>query len=123
MNHPQRVFSFKELRSEDELVEAMVNHTWPLCYSFFYGKLLYLSDGNDEDLPEYAVVTIDSTGGHHGVTGREVGRIKPREVSAEKVHEFIQEMNAGHYIMENPIQAQVEPMWHHSCKCCRLEEE
>lgn len=122
MNHPDRVFSFKELASEDELVEAMVNHTWPLCYSFFYGKLLYLSDGDTEDSPEYAVVTIDSTSGHHGITGREVGRIKPKGLSAESVHEFIQEMISGSYTMENPVQAQVEPMWHHSCNSCRLDD-
>jgi hypothetical protein len=123
MIHNDRVFSFKELGSEDELAEAMINHTWPLCYSFFYEKLLYLSDGNSEDAPEYAVVTIDSTGGHHGVNGREVGRIKPRGLSPEKVHEFIKEMNAGRYTIESPVQIQVEPMWHHSCKSCQLEEE
>ena len=66
MNHPDRVFSFKELESEDDLVQAMTNHTWPLCYGFYYGKLLYLSDGSREDAPEYAAVTIDSTEGHHG---------------------------------------------------------
>ncbi|MDD1758675.1 MAG: hypothetical protein LUQ22_08085 [Methanotrichaceae archaeon] len=123
MIHPDRVFSLKELGSEDELVEAMINHTWPLCYSFFFENLLYLSDGNTEDAPEYSVVTIDSTGGHHSVAGREVGRIKPRGLSPEQVHEFIQEMNAGHYTSENPVQIQAEPKWHHSCKSCRLEEE
>ncbi len=122
MIHLDRVFSFKELGSEKELVEAMTKHTWPLCYSFFYGKLLYLSDGDSEDMPEYAAVTIDSTGGHHGVAGREVGRIKPRGVSEEQVHEFIREMSGGRYQSENPVQIQVEPMWHHSCKSCRLEE-
>lgn len=123
MIHPDRVFSFKELESEDELVEAMIHHTWPLCYSFFYGKLLYLSDGDTEDAPEYAVVTIDSIEGHHGVSGREVGRIRPRGLSPEQVHQFIQEMTAGHYTSENPVRVQVEPMWHHSCECCRLDEE
>lgn len=73
----------------------MTNHTWPVSYSFFYGKLLYLSDGESEDTPECVVVTIDSTGGHHEVTGREVGRIKIRGLSNEKVHEFIQNMSQG----------------------------
>lgn len=123
MNHPDRIFSFKELGTKDELVEALTKHTWPICYSFFYSKLLYLSDGDAEDAPEYAVVTIDSTGGHHGVSGREVGRIRPRELSGEQVHTFIQEMIEGHYTSENPVQIQAEPMWHHSCKFCRLEEE
>jgi hypothetical protein len=123
MNHPDRIFSFKELRTEDELFEAMINHAWPLCCSFFYSKLLYLSDGDAEDKPEYAVVTIDSTSGHHGVSGREVGRIKPKGLSTEQAHKFIQEMNAGHYTTENPVKIQAEPMWHHSCKFCRLDEE
>ena len=78
MIHPDRVFSFKELESEDDLVEAMTNHKWPICYGFYYGNLLYLGDGESEDRPEYAVMTIDKTEGHHGVNGREVGRIKPR---------------------------------------------
>ncbi|MDD1742776.1 MAG: hypothetical protein LUQ47_05520, partial [Methanotrichaceae archaeon] len=112
----------KELESEDEIVEAIINHVWPICYGFYYGKLLYLGDGDSEDSPEYAVVTIDSTVGHHGVAGREVGRIKPRELSEEQLHKFIQKMNSGHYESENPIQVQVEPKWHHSCEYCRLEE-
>ncbi len=123
MIHTDRVFSFKELKSEDDLVEAMTNHKWPLCYSFYYGKLLYLNDSDKEDNPEFAVVTIDETEGHHGVHGREVGRIKPRGMDAAQVHKFIQEMNQGHYSTETSIWAQVEPMWHHSCKLCGLDEE
>jgi hypothetical protein len=90
MIHSDRIFSFKDLGTEDDLAEAMINHTWTLCYSFFFSKLLYLSDGDTEDDPEYAVVTIDSTDGHHGVYGREVGRINPRGLSADQVHKFIQ---------------------------------
>lgn len=123
MIHTDRIFSFQELGSEDELARAMTEHTWPVCYSFFYGKLLYLSDGNSEDNPEYAAVTIDSTGGHHGVTGREVGRIKPRGLSPDKVHEFIQNMSQGRHTSEIPVQAQVEPKWHHSCKFCQMDED
>jgi hypothetical protein len=123
MNHPDRIFSFKEVPSEDDLVEAMTQHKWPLCYGFYHGKLLYLSDGDSEDAPEYAVVTIGKTEGHHGVHGREVGRIKPRGTDAALVHKFIQEMNQGRYSMENPVRVEAEPMWHHSCQFCRLEEE
>jgi hypothetical protein len=123
MNHTDRVFSFKELESEDDLVEAMSNHKWPLCYGFYYDKLLYLGDGESEDAPEYAVIAIDKTEGHHGIIGREVGRIAPLGVEAAKVHEFIQEMNAGHYSMENTVRIVAEPKWHHSCQLCRLEEE
>jgi hypothetical protein len=123
MIHPDRVFSFKEIENEDELVEAMTNHKWPVCYGFYYGKLLYLSDGDSEDSPEYAVMTIDKTEGHHGVIGREVGRIKPRSLEAGQVRKFIQDMTAGRYSMGNSVRIEAEPMWHHSCQYCRLEEE
>jgi len=121
--HPDRVFSFKEVESEDDLVEAMINHKWPICYGFYHGSLLYLEDGDSEDAPEYAVMTVDKTEGHHGVIGREVGRIKPLGMSAEQVHKFIKEMNTGSYRMENSIQIEAEPIWHHSCQFCRLEED
>jgi len=120
MNHPDRIFSFNEIESEEDLVEAMTRHQWPLCYSFYHGKLLYLSDGESEDAPEYAVVTIDRTEGHHGIHGREVGRIKPLGMKAANVHEFIKDMNAGHYTSENAVQIVAEPMWHHSCQLCCL---
>jgi hypothetical protein len=32
-------------------------------------------------------------------------------------------MNTGSYSMENPIQIEAEPIWHHSCQFCRLEED
>ena len=32
MNHPTRVFSIKEIDSEDDLVETMANHKWPKWY-------------------------------------------------------------------------------------------
>ena len=121
--HPDRIFSFNEIESEDDLVEAMTNHKWPLCYSFYHEKLLYLSDGESEDDPEYAVVTIDKTEGHHGVIGREVGRIKPKDMDGVKVHKFVQDMTAGRYSMENSVRIEAEPIWHHSCQYCRLDEE
>ena len=123
MNHPDRVFCFKELENEDELVEAMINHKWPLCYGFYYGKLLYLEDGESEDAPEYAVVTIDKTEGHHGIIGREVARIKPLGMESSRVHKFVQEMDKGHYSSQNNIQIVAEPKWHHSCQLCRLGED
>jgi hypothetical protein len=123
MIHPDRVFCFKELESEDELVEAMSYHKWPLCYSFYYGNLLYLEDGDSEDAPEYAVVTIDKREGHHDIIGREVGRIKPMGMDSALVHKLIQEMNAGQYSTQNVVRVVVEPKWHHSCQLCRLDEE
>ena len=123
MNHPDRAFSFAEIMSEDDLVEAMFNHKWPLCYSFHYGKLLYLSDGEREDLPEYAVVTIDKADGRFGIHGREVGRIKPTSMSASDASKLIQGMNAGNFTGENSVQFVAEPKWHHRCRLCGLEEE
>lgn len=123
MIHTDRVFSATKLEKEDDLVEAMINHKWPMCYSFHHGDLLYLNDSDNEDDPEYAVITIDKAEGHHGVCGREVGRIKPKGTDAAQVHKFIQDMKAGRYSSENPVQAQVEPAWHHSCQLCRLEED
>lgn len=63
MNHSDRSFSFKEIGREDDLAKAMTEHKWPLCYSFLFGKLLYINDGNSEDLPEYVAVAIEDTGG------------------------------------------------------------
>jgi hypothetical protein len=123
MNHADRAFSFTRIDSKDELMDAMFNHKWPLCYSFSHGKLLYLSDGESEDLPEYAIVTIDKTEGRFGIHGREVGRIKPMSMQAPVVPKLIQEMNAGHYIGWNPVQVVAEPKWHHSCQLCGLEVE
>lgn len=72
MNHADRAFSFAKIDCKEELIDAMFNHKWPLCYGFYHEKLLYLSDGESEDLPEYAIVTIDKTEGRFGICGREV---------------------------------------------------
>ena len=74
MIHADRVFSSKELKSEDELVEAMTQHKWPLCYSFYHDGLLYLNDSDSEDDPEYVIMKFDKAEGHHDVIGREVGK-------------------------------------------------
>lgn len=123
MNHPERAFSFKEIRSKDDLVEAMFNHRWPLCYSFYHGKLLYLNDGESEDLPEYAVATIDRTEGRFGIHGREVGRINPASTNAADATKIIQDMNSGSCSGGNPVRFTAEPKWHHRCQLCGLEEE
>lgn len=126
MNHPDRAFSFKEIDNKDDLVEAMFNHKWPLCYSFYHEKLLYLNDGESEDLTEYAIVTIDKTEGRFGIYGHEVGRIKPtvtQAVEAPKLIQDIQKMSAGHYTCGNPVHIVAEPKWHHNCQLCGLEEE
>jgi hypothetical protein len=123
MNHDERAFSFTRIDSKDELMDAMFNHKWPLCCSFYHEKLLYLSDGECEDMPEYAVVAIDKTEGRFGIHGREVGRIKPTSIQASEVPKLIQEMNAGHYTGGNPVQFAAEPKWHHSCQLCRLDVE
>ena len=123
MNHSDRIFSSKELDSEDDLVEAMTKHKWPLCYSFYHDGLLYLNDSDSEDDPEYVVMKFDKAEGHHDVIGREVGNIKPKGMDAAGVHKFIQEMSAGKWRMENPLHVRAEPVWHHSCQLCKLEED
>jgi len=123
MIHPDRIFSFKELDREEDLIEAMINHKWPICYGFYYGNLLYLGDGDSEDHPEYAVITVDRTEGHHGVHGREVGRIRPLGMPAAEVQRFVADMTAGRYQSDMPVYVLAEPMWHHSCSFCRLQDE
>jgi hypothetical protein len=121
MNHVDRSFSFTRIDSKDELMDAMFNHKWPLCCSFYHEKLLYLSDGESEDTPEYAVVAIDKTDGRFCVHGREVGRIKPASMQPTEMPKFIQEMKASICNSGNPVQFVAEPKWHHSCQLCSLE--
>ena len=123
MNHPNRAFSFQEIDSKDDLVEAMFNHKWPLCYSFYHEKLLYLSDGESEDRPEYAIVTIDKTEGRFGIQGREVGRIKPTGMQSSEVPKLIQGIKTGNYAGGDAVRVMVEPKWHHSCQLCGLEDD
>jgi len=123
MIHPDRIFSFKELDREEDLIEAMINHKWPICYGFYYGNLLYLGDGDSEDDPEYLVMTIDRTEGHHGVHGREVGRIRPLGMPATEVQRFVADMIAGRYQSDIPVYVRAEPMWHHSCSFCQMQDE
>jgi hypothetical protein len=123
MYHSDRAFSFAEIESEDDLVEVMFNHKWSLCYSFYHKKLLYLNDGENEDSPEYAIVTIDKTVARFGFHGREVGRIRPAIMPPSEASKFIQDMNAGNFTGENPVQFVAEPKWHHRCHLCGLEGE
>ncbi len=123
MNHPDRTFSFAKIKSEDDLVEVMFNRKWPLCHGFYHEKLLYLNDGESEDLPEYAVVTIDKAGGRFDFHGREVGRFKPANMLPSDAPRFIRDMNAGNYAGENPVQLIAEPKWHHRCHLCGLDGE
>jgi len=121
--HAERVFSSSKLESEDELVEAMTNRTWPLCYSFYHDGLLYLNDSDSEEDPEYVVMKFDRAEGHHDIIGREVGCIKPRGLQAAEVHDFIADMRAGRWKKESPLRIVAEPAWHHSCDCCHLNED
>jgi hypothetical protein len=123
MNHPDRAFSFQEIEREGDLVEAMFNHKWPLCYSFYHGKLLYLNDGENEEMPEYAVVTIDKMEGRFGVLGREVGRIKPKSMPAADAPKFIHDLNAYSFTENSQVRLMAEPKWHHHCRLCGLEGE
>jgi hypothetical protein len=122
MNHADRAFSFTRIESKDELIDAMFNHRWPLCCSFYHEKLLYLSDGECEDMPEYAVLSIDETEGRFGIRGSEAGRIKPAGMQPAEVSKFIQRMNEGNYSGKSQVKVVVEPKWHHSCELCQLED-
>ena len=120
MNHPDREFSFAKIKDKVDLIAAMFNHKWPLCYGFYHDKLLYLSDGESEDTPEYSVMTIDKTEGRFSIYGREVGRVKPAVMQAAEVARGIQDIN---YTGGISVRVTAEPKWHHSCRLCRLEEE
>jgi hypothetical protein len=123
MNHPDRAFSFTKIDSKNDLTKAMFNLKWPLCCGFYHEKLLYLSDGESEDMPEYAVVAIDKTEGRFGIHGREVGRIKPAAMQAVEVPKLIQGINARNYNNSgNPVMVVAEPKWHHSCQLCQLND-
>ncbi|OPY54630.1 MAG: hypothetical protein A4E49_00941 [Methanosaeta sp. PtaU1.Bin112] len=122
MNHQDRAFSFQEIESKEDLVAAMFNHKWPLCYSFFHRKLLYLNDSMSEDSPEYAIVIIDKTEGRFGVYGHEVGRINATSMQASEALDLIDEVSAGQYRIKDPVKVVVEPKWHHCCRFCGLEE-
>lgn len=123
MNHPDRSFSFTRISSRYDLMKALFNCKWPLCHSFYHDNLLYLSDGESEDKPEYAVVTIDETEGRFRVHGREIGRITPIEMQSAEISEFLQRINADRYSAGMPVKVMAEPQWHHSCELCLLEDE
>ncbi|HPS90700.1 MAG TPA: hypothetical protein PKV33_00970 [Methanothrix sp.] len=121
MNHVDRAFSFTRIDSKEELMDAMFNHKWPLCCSFYHEKLLYLSDGESEDKPEYAVVAIDKTDGRFGIHGRELGRINPTSMKPAEMPKIIKEINTGLCNAGNPVRFVAEPKWHHSCQLCSLD--
>ncbi|NPV61362.1 MAG: hypothetical protein HPY61_01815 [Methanotrichaceae archaeon] len=123
MNHPERAFSFAEIERREDLLDAMFNHRWPLCYSFYHDKLLYLNDGESEDLPEYAVVSVDKTEGRFGVHGREIGRINPSRLQKADAMKLVQEMKTGSCAGESSVRLVAEPKWHHRCRLCDLDEE
>ena len=122
MMHSERAFSFKRVENEEELIAAMFNYKWPLCYSFYYKNQLYLNDSDSEDSPEYAVVTIDKTEGRFGIHGREVGRLNPSVMPTSDAKKIIQNISAGNFADESPVQLTAEPKWHHCCALCGLNE-
>ena len=122
MNHPDRAFSFQEIERKEDMVAAIFDHKWPLCYSFFHGKLLYLNDSISEDSPEYAIVIIDKTEGRFGVHGHEVGRINATSMQASEAIDLIDEVSAGRYRIGDPVTVVAEPKWHHCCRFCGPDE-
>ncbi len=122
MLHPDRTHGVKAVGSEEDLVEVINNHKWPLCVGFEFDDLLFLNDGDHEDAPDYATVKIDDVDGLM-VTGREVGRIKPLGSNASEVSRFIQDMRQGKWAMDTPLKLKAEPDWHHSCEFCEFKED
>ena len=84
--------------------------------------LLYLNDGDREDAPEYAALKIDQVEGLM-VSGREVGRIMPLGMDAQKALQFVQEMKQGRWSMDYPLKVKAEPEWHHGCELCEFNED
>lgn len=120
MIHPDRTFCAKAIESENDLIDVMINHKWPLCTSFEFAGFLYLNDGDREDAPEYAAMRIDDVDGLV-VTGREAGRIKPLGMDATAAQKFIRDMVQGSWSFDSPLKIKAEPDWHHSCELCKFE--
>jgi hypothetical protein len=121
MNHPDRIFCIKGIDTENDLVEVMTNHKWPLCQAFDHNGFFYLNDGDNESEPEYSVLKIDRIEGVLA-TGKEVGRIKPLGIDVTKAKRFVREMSLGKWMQDLPLMVKMEPEWHHSCEMCRFEE-
>lgn len=122
MHHSDRTHGIKAADSEENLIEVMARHKWPLCMGFEFDDILYLNDGDNEENPEYAAIKIDEVDGLM-VTGREVGRIKPLGADTSVVLKFIQDMCQGNWSMNTPLKIKAEPGWHHSCELCEFKED
>ncbi len=122
MIHSDRTHGVKAIGSEDDLIEVITNHKWPLCMGFEFDDILYLNDGEAEENPEYAAMKIDEVEGLM-VTGHEAGRIKPLGADASIIRKFIQDMHQGNWTIAEPIKIKAEPDWHHSCMLCEFKED
>jgi hypothetical protein len=122
MLHPDRTHGVKAIDSEENLVEVMTNHKWPLCTGFEFDDFLYLNDGEKEGDPEYAAVKIDEVDGLM-VSGREAGRIRPLGADASLARRFIHDMHDGNWTTNSPLKIRAEPDWHHSCELCEFKED
>ena len=83
---------------------------------------LYLNDGYRGDAPEYAALKMDQVEGLM-VSGREVGRIRPLGMDAQKARQFVQEIKQGRWSTDLPLKVKAEPEWHHGCDLCEFNEE
>jgi hypothetical protein len=99
--HPDRTFCIKVIETEDDLIEVMTKHKWSLCRAFDHEGLLYLNDGDREDAPVYAALKIDHVVGLM-ISGKEVGRIRPLGMDAQKARQFVQEMRQGRWSLDSP---------------------
>ena len=121
MNHQDRIFCIKDIDSEQDLIEVMTNHKWPLCQAFAYNGFLCLNDGDNESEPEYSVLKFDRLEGGLA-TGKEIGRTKPLGMDSAQAKHFIRQMSQGNWIQDSYLKVRTEPEWHHSCALCRSEE-
>jgi len=122
MIHPDRVHGVRAVDSEEDLVEVLTGHEWPLCMGFEFDNFLYLSDGDREEEPEYAALEIEDVDGLM-VTVREAGRISPLGMDASLARQFIQDMRHGRGKKDEPRRIKAEPDWHHSCELCEFKED
>ena len=123
MIHPERVFSFKELESEDDLVEALINHKWPICYGFYFGNLLYLGDADNEDKPEYAVMTIDKTKATMAFMAARWEGLNLRECQQNRSISSSRRWRQATTAAKIPSKSRPSPYGTIAAMFCRLEEE
>lgn len=61
MLHTKRIWRVKDVASEEELAENLIEKTWTLCRGFRFCGYLFLNDSTSEDaIQEYGIVKEES---------------------------------------------------------------